>query len=226
MQSVDDDSVLHQVSMCQQTDETELDLSTSVRITVRPPRRNSTAPRASSSNSMRRLPTLLKKQFEVKRVRLVYFDELLTELTEQQWKPPVYRQSKMSYIPRSQQSPMATASKMHKSASSFNITQMQDCPLKIVSAVNSNSFQNLPTKSTFNSTTKTLQKVKKTLAPKTRTASRGGYRTKFQKDPVIVKSTYGQYAYADTYARDSNFLNKTRSTLSRVGLISRMYTST
>mmetsp|Transcript_9873 Transcript_9873/g.19568 ORF Transcript_9873/g.19568 Transcript_9873/m.19568 type:complete len:227 (+) Transcript_9873:1412-2092(+) len=225
MQSSDDESVLHQVSMCQQTEETELDLSTSLRVTVRPVRGNSAVPRASTSKSVRRLPTLLKKRIEIKQARLVFFDELLSELTEQQWKPPVHKPPKMAYVPRSQQSPAPSLSRMNKSASSANFSQLDGCQLRIVSAVTSSSFQELPIKSKFNTTTKTMQKVKKTMTKRPSIASRGGYRTKLQKDPVIVRTTYGQYVYADTYERDASFLNKTRNTISRVSLLSRMYSS-
>lgn len=42
-------------------------------------------------------------------------------------------------------------------------------------------------------------------------ASRGGYRTKLQKDPVISRSALGVYQYVDSYERDEGFLKRMQS---------------
>lgn len=41
-----------------------------------------------------------------------------------------------------------------------------------------------------------------------RAASKGGYRTKLQKDPILQRSPLGVYRYADCYERDEPFLRK------------------
>ena len=41
-----------------------------------------------------------------------------------------------------------------------------------------------------------------------RVASRGGYRTKLQKDPVLSRSALGRYEYKDCYDRDEVYLRK------------------
>jgi hypothetical protein len=211
MQSSDES--IQQVSNSQQTEETQPDLA-SVRVTVRSGRRASSALRSSKPKLTKHLPTLLKKQQAVRQPRVVCFDEVMSELVEQYWHPPVRRTPKMAYIPKSQQSSALKAS------SSANLSFIQGCPLSIVSAV-STSFQDLPFNPSLSLVSTKLNKPKPTKrkVKQTRPASREGYRTKFQKDPVIVKTDYGQYVYADTYQRDSSFLNKTRNTLSRVGLL-------
>lgn len=42
-------------------------------------------------------------------------------------------------------------------------------------------------------------------------ASRGGYRTKLQKDPVISRSALGIYEYVDSYEKDERFLKRLQS---------------
>jgi hypothetical protein len=42
-------------------------------------------------------------------------------------------------------------------------------------------------------------------------ASRGGYRTKLQKDPVICRSALGIYEYVDSYEKDEGFLKRMQS---------------
>ena len=44
-----------------------------------------------------------------------------------------------------------------------------------------------------------------------RAASKGGYRTKLQKDPVISRSALGLYVYVDCYDKDEGFLKKMQS---------------
>lgn len=41
-----------------------------------------------------------------------------------------------------------------------------------------------------------------------RAASKAGYRTKLQKDPVLQRSPFGAYSYADCYELDEPFLRK------------------
>lgn len=51
-----------------------------------------------------------------------------------------------------------------------------------------------------------------------RAASKAGYRTKLQKDPVLQRSPLGAYSYADCYELDEPFLRKMfRSVSSRQG---------
>jgi hypothetical protein len=210
MQSRDDEST-RLVSNSQQTEDPQQDLA-SLRVTVRSGRRASSAMRSSKPKSTKHLPTLLKKQQEVRQPRVVGFDEVLSALVELCWQPPVRMTPKMAYIPKSQQTSGL------KSLSSANLSFIQGCPLRIVRAVSSASVQDLPFNPNLSvvSTKQNKPRPIKRKVKQTRPASREGYRTKFQRDPVIVRTSYGQYVYADTYQRDSSFLYKTRNTLSRV----------
>jgi hypothetical protein len=213
MQLNKEQSFHQQVTFSQQTEQSYP--RKQLRVVVSRSQLNSpTLRRSTTAQLQRSFASLLKTRLEVKPARIIFFDQELSNLQGQYRVQAMPRPPKLKHVPRSVHSTTTSLTNLHKLSLTAYKISVEDCPLKISSVPSTAYLHDV----TGNSSTFYTQPKRKAAVTRPVRTSKQRYHQRLQKDPVLERTSNGQYVYIDSYERDASLVNKPKSSVLRAGL--------